>query len=114
MSDRPAVVIQASAPQTVNGQSGGIPVPVGSSSVAVQVNVTAASGTTPSMTLTVQWSNDGTTWGSADGTPDTMTAITAATVVSKSFPVRGGFMRLSWAITGTTPSFTFAATVYGI
>ena len=76
--------------------------------VAVMLDVTAVSGTTPSMTVSVQWSNDGSTWFSADPA-DSFTAITAATKVTKSFVIKGLYARLSYAITGTTPSFTFAA-----
>lgn len=76
--------------------------------LAVMLDVTAVTGTTPSLTVTVQWSNDGTTWFNAD-TPDTFTAITAAGKVTKLFTVKGLYARLNYAITGTTPSFTLAA-----
>lgn len=79
--------------------------------LAVLLNVTAATGTSPSLTVEVQWSNDGTTFASA-ATPDTFTAITATGAVVKSFPVKGRFCRLKYTITGTTPSFTLTATGY--
>ena len=64
---------------TATGQTGTFPVEV-HREVTVYINVTAASGTTPSMTCTLQASPDGgTTW----------------------FDVLAGS-----AITGTTPSFT--------
>jgi hypothetical protein len=67
--------------------------------------VSAASGTTPSMTATVETSKDGSTnWS-------TVAAFTAATTVTSQRKVFTGFdryARVSWAITGTTPSFTFS------
>jgi hypothetical protein len=99
-----------SAARTTSGNSGtaSVQVPANVDTVSVLANVTAASGTTPSLVLSVQWSNDGTTWATADP-PDTFTAITAAGVVVKAFPVRAAVIRLAWTITGTTPSFTFSA-----
>lgn len=76
--------------------------------VSVMLDVTAVSGTTPSMTVSVEWSPDGTTFFPVE-TPDAFTAITATKKVAKSFTVKGAYWRLVWTISGTTPSFTFAA-----
>lgn len=76
--------------------------------IAILLNVTAVSGTSPSMTVTVQWSHDGQTWFNADPA-DSFTAITAAGAVTKQFTVKGLYARLNCTISGTTPSFTFAA-----
>jgi hypothetical protein len=65
------------------------------------------SGTTPNLTITVEWSDDGTTWFLADP-PDTMTALTATGKRTKEFDVKAAYFRAVWTITGTTPSFTFA------
>lgn len=105
--------IVASAARTTTGQSaaitpGGVAAPRAADRVAIAVDVTAASGTTPSMALSVEWSHNGTTWFAADPA-DTFTAITAATKVVKLFDVKGVMYRLVWAVTGTTPSFTFSA-----
>lgn len=75
-------------------------------SVDLFIDVTAVTGTSPSMTITYQASPDGgTTY--YDGVAST--AITAAgrqivTVSSK----LGALARISYAISGTTPSFTFS------
>lgn len=71
--------------------------------------VSAASGTTPSMTATVQTSFDS---GSTDAwrSVGAFTAITAAGTERKSFPGLDRFVRVSYAISGTTPSFTFGVT----
>ena len=75
----------------------------------MSVNVTAVSGTTPSMALSVEWSNDGVNFGAGES-PVTFAAITAAKNTQVRAPAQGTWLRLVWAITGTTPSFTFAAT----
>ncbi len=75
--------------------------------VNLLVNVTAVSGTTPSMALTVEWSNDGSVWYKSDP-PDAFTAITAVGTAVKQFVAKAHQFRVVWALTGTTPSFTFA------
>lgn len=94
--------------RTTNGNSGSFKPPGNAGALNVAINVTAASGTTPSMTVTTQWSNDGLIWFDADPV-DAFTALTAVKGVVKQFPVKGAYARLVWAITGTTPSFTFSA-----
>lgn len=79
--------------------------------LSVLLNVTGATGTSPSLTVEVQWSNDGTNFASA-ATPDTFTAITTASAVVKQFPAKGRYARLKYTVTGTTPSFAFVATGY--
>jgi hypothetical protein len=111
-----ATAVIASAARTTTGSSAFVP-SVKALSVALLANVTAVSGTTPSMTLSIDWSMDGTTATTIDGTADTFTAITATPANSgplKVFTVKAPFWRLTWTITGTTPSFTFAVLRYGI
>lgn len=67
------------------------------------LSVTAASGTTPNLTVTVQCSADGVTWY----TSGTFTAATTTTTERKLFML-DRFVRYSSAITGTTPSFTYS------
>lgn len=78
--------------------------------LSVNFVVTTASGTTPSLTVEVQWSNNGTDWSSVQGTPDTLAAITTTGNVVKLFQIKGRFARLKYTVTGTTPSFAFVAT----
>lgn len=69
-----------------------------------KLNVTAASGTSPQLTVTIQDSPDGTTWT----TRDTFGVKTG--VSNEVRPVPKGldtFQRAAWTIAGTTPSFTF-------
>lgn len=104
------VVVAASAARTTTGQSGAIQSQ--GKQIAVEVDVTAVSGTTPSLALTIEWSDDnGTTWFQADP-PDTFTALTAVGKRVKEFDVKAPYFRAVWTITGTTPSFTFAVDAY--
>ena len=68
------------------------------------LDVTAASGATPSLTVTVQHSPDGTTWT----THSSFTARTAPGTERRVLPGVDNYVRATWAITGTGPSFTFA------
>lgn len=71
------------------------------------LHVTAASGTTPSITVNVQTSPDDTTWS----TVASFTAATATSTQQKVFAPLDRYVRAQWAQpTGTTPSFTFAIT----
>jgi hypothetical protein len=103
----PSPTVGSSA-RTTSGQSAGDGLTDNSALLAVVVNVTAVSGTSPSLTIGVQWSADGTVWADADPV-DVFTAITAAGVKAKTFQRKGPMHRITWAITGTSPSFTFEA-----
>jgi hypothetical protein len=111
----PSVVV-SSAARTASGTSSSADVRdqlergIGTSQLNVLVDVTAASGTGPTLDLEVEWSNDGTTWASAE-TADTFTQITAATTVSKRFTVKASHYRIKWTVGGTAPSFTFSVSV---
>ena len=72
-----------------------------------QVTVTAASGTTPSLTVNVQTSHDN---GATDAwrTVASFAALTAAgSSPWNDFAGLDRWVRATWTITGTTPSFTF-------
>lgn len=96
--------VQTSAAKTTSGVTGATAVQ--GHRVSCLVGVSAVSGTTPSMTVSLEWSNDGNTWYTGDPA-DVMTAITTAVNKTKDFVTRGQFVRASYVITGTTPSFTF-------
>lgn len=104
---------QASAAQTASGTSG--PILVGfMPTIAVDVNVSTVSGSTPSMTLYLERLGADGVWYEAWSS----SAITAAGQTSTSIgpgcataQVLTGSIRLRWAITGTSPSFTFSASI---
>lgn len=100
--------LASSAARTATGQGSGVFVGYKTEYLAVLVDVTAVSGTSPSNTFSIEWSNDGSTWATSDPA-DSFTAITAASKKVKVFQAKGLYARLAWTITGTTPSFTFSA-----
>lgn len=109
--------VVAAAARTATGQSAAIQVdgaqgPCYPKRVSLLVDCTAASGTTPSMVVSVEWSMDGTNWANTDPTPDAFAAITAAKKCVKKFDVKAPFYRIVWTVTGTTPSLTFSVTEY--
>jgi hypothetical protein len=100
--DGDPVVLVSATGLTASGSSG--PTAMGAhTTLRLWLRVSAASGTTPSMTVTVETSGDATTW-SAVGT---FTAATGVTAQRKVFSGLDRYARVSYAITGTTPSFTF-------
>ena len=101
-----------SAARTTTGTSTAVALNVnsqvspGGALLGLLVNVTAASGTTPTLDLTVEWSSDGTNF--VVGQPaDALTQITTAVGAAKQFAIKAPFYRVKWTIAGTTPSFTF-------
>lgn len=101
-------VVAASAARTASGNSGAFTLTEGNQNLSVLVDVTVVSGTTPSMTISVEWSDDsGTTFAQADPA-DAMTALTTTGTKAKIFQVKAPWFRVVWTITGTTPSFTFS------
>ncbi len=102
------VTVHASAAETATGNSGGIP--ANGTSLGLSVDVTAQSGTTPTLDISVEWSPDGTNFAAPDVAADTISQYGAATgVKSKEFTVKAPFFRVVWTIAGGTPSYTFAA-----
>lgn len=74
------------------------------SSAEVQLNCTAASGTSPTLNVIVEATVDGTNWYQLVA----FTQRTAAGVEQKTITgIVSQSLRVSWTIAGTTPSFTF-------
>ncbi len=104
--------VVASAARTTTGTSSAITLDGLGEDVSLAVDVTAASGTTPTLDMTIEWSHDGgTTWMTADP-PDAFTQITAAAKKTKVFAAKAPTYRVRWTIAGTTPSFTFQVRDY--
>ena len=100
--------LATSSARTTTGQGGAVSTGVDRAQVA-KLDITAVSGTSPTLTVTVEESPNGSTgW-------TTHSSFTAATAVSnqiidlkkRSQP----FLRASWTIGGTTPSFTFSVQI---
>jgi hypothetical protein len=117
MSYAPVIQILASAAQAASGSStsstisdsgGGF----GFGTLSLEVDLTAfTGGTSPTVTIAVQWSHLGTSWASASPV-DSFTAISAAGSVVQQFKVKGTFARVTWTSTGTPTSITFGVTGY--
>ena len=100
-----AVTLVPSAARTTAG-TGGTVVTGERDTLRLTLDVTAASGGTPSMTVTLEHSSDSTTWVAHSS----FAAVTGAGTTRKVFGGIDRYVRATWAITGTTPSFTFALT----
>lgn len=108
----PVATVVASAARTATGTTGTLDAP-SEANLILAVVCSAVSGTTPTMTLSIEWSMDGTNWCPA-ATADAFAEMTAASNVVKPFTVKGSSYRIKWTIGGTTPSFTFTVTELGI
>lgn len=105
MVDSKLYTIHASGAETANGESPALDIGQHDEALAF-LDVSAASGTSPNMVVSFEYSPDGVTWF------DSGVAYTAVTTVarpaSKQLTNFGRWIRAKWAITGTTPSFTFS------
>lgn len=105
---RAVTVAAAGTVTTATGAVTGTTVELGDQAQArLTLAVTAVSGTTPSVTLTLETSPDSTTWTA-------VASFAAATAVSTQYRVFTGidrFVRLNaTAVSGTTPSVTYSVT----
>lgn len=100
------VSLAASAARTATGS--GTAVALGDlGTMRLVFDVTAAAGGTPTLDVTVETSYDGSTGWRSLGT---FAQKTAAGTERKSFAGCDRFVRATWTIGGTTPSFTFSIT----
>lgn len=101
------VILKASSAVTATGQSAAVDVG-GNGTLRAKVVVTAATGTTPSLTCTIQTSHDA---GDADAWRTAGAAYSALTAAGSSpyqcFVV-DRYVRVSYVVSGTTPSITFS------
>lgn len=96
-----------SAARTATGQGQAVVDSDRGNMLALQLAVTASSGTTPTLDVALEWSMDGgTTWSPAE-TADSFTQMTGTGSKVKVFTVKSPTYRVVWTIGGTTPSFTF-------
>lgn len=100
----------ASAARTATGA--GAAVELGDvATLRLLVDVTAASGTSPTLDITIETSYDGSTsWRSLG----TFAQKTAVATERKSFGGCDRYVRASYVIGGTTPSLTFSVTGEGV
>lgn len=107
------VYSEAAIARTVTGNVA-VETPVDALEAVVSVNVTAATGTAPTLTVAFQQQDANGVWYDAGITASITATGTARFAVgpgtANGFPL-GGSQRLSWTIGGATPSFTFQTSV---
>lgn len=110
---RPVVVLfsEAVSARTATGNSATLPSSgYGVCQAWVTVNVTVVSGTTPTLTLALQQQDANGVWVAVGQTASLTAVGTASFNVGPDLPLVGP-LRVAWTIGGTTPSFTFQASV---
>ena len=99
---------------TAAGNTTSTPVALGNvgSPVNCLVAVTAATGTTPSLVITLQWSWDNSTWVTGNSS-EAFASITGVSSALLTVPSRAPYVRASWPLPGgTTPNFTTVIAVW--
>lgn len=92
---------------TASGAGPEFILPNGVGNVEVLIDASAVSGTSPSLTPSLQVSPDGVNWyNAASGSAMTAVGLQRLSAVSLC-----GYARLSFTVSGTTPSFTLAILV---
>lgn len=99
----------ASAARTTTGDNSGALGWGAASTIRAQLDVTAASGTTPELDVIIEDSLDGTNWNTIGTFAQKVT--TGREVINITIPFSER-VRVSWIIAGTTPSFTFSVNAY--
>lgn len=79
----------------------------GTGALFIEYAVTAASGTSPTLNVSIEHSLDGTNWYESRS----LTQFTAAATQRALVPCPGGRVRIRQTVGGTTPSFTRSVTV---
>ena len=109
-SDYPRTLMASSARSVTSGNSGALDM-TGVEAANILLNVTTATGTSPTLDITVETSADSSL--GTDATWYALTTFTQKTGVSNQYlnfnRNLGESIRLSWTLGGTTPSFTFSA-----
>ena len=103
--------IVASATETASGNSGSLAIfdRIGLS-LHLLVDITATSGT-PTLNLTIEWSNDGSKFVVPQGV-DSFSELSTTGGAIKAFTIKAPFYRIVWVIAGGSPSLTFSIDEY--
>ena len=109
-------VIPVTSPITATGATGPLLADSDLDTLTITVTASAVTGTTPSATFSAEWAVPGTDFDNpswASGTIVSASALTAAGTKTITLPPNinasgepSQWWRLSWTVTGTTPSFT--------
>lgn len=116
---RPLQLVAAGTVETASTAHGSLITGPDGGSLFVTVAVTAASGTTPTLTVVIEGSQDAVNWtplatvganGYAPGSVDTAPANITAAVSANAYVPSPAFVRARSVVGGTTPSFTYGVT----
>lgn len=99
----------ASAARTASGGTGSRENYDNADSLRVQLNVTAASGTTPTLDVVIEDTLDGVNWNVIGTFAQKSGAGREVINITTPF---GDTVRARWTIGGTTPSFTFSVVAF--
>lgn len=79
--------------------------------MAIQLEISAVTGTNPSAAFRVQWSFDNIVWSDANPSDVIGTATAPVTAIQR-FQVKAPYWRLAVVVGGVNPSFTCTANAY--
>lgn len=102
-------VVVPSGPRTASGDSGVLNGWGSARTLRAQLEVTAASGTSPTLDVVLEDTLDGTTWNVIGTFAQRAGAGRQVIDVTSLFTSR---LRVRWTVGGTTPSFTFSVVIY--
>lgn len=97
--------VVASAARTASGNSATLPGYGPAQTLRIQLNVTAASGTVPTLDVVVEDTLDGTNWNTLGSFAQKV--ATGSEVINITVPFADR-LRVRWTIGGSIPSFSFA------
>lgn len=107
-------IVSASAAHTASGASDIISTNGVISAIIIEINVTARSGTTPTLDVDLEDTFDDAQWNKVsdvNASDITATGVTVKRINLADTPVTNR-LRLKYTVGGTTPSFTFVAKVH--
>jgi hypothetical protein len=105
------VTIAPAAARAVSGVGTAVAGNGPASTMRVQLNVTAASGTTPTLDVVLEDSVDGSNFNAITGGTFTQFTATGRQAIDITAPFTDN-IRARWTVGGTTPSFTFSVVAY--
>lgn len=98
-----------SGARTTSGDSGALDHYGGVGKLAVQLNVTAAAGVSPTLDVVIEDTVDGTNWNPVATFVQRTAAAREVLRITSPFT---DTLRVRWTIGGSTPSFTFSVVSY--
>lgn len=108
MATRGVVNFLPSSARTVSSNSGNGQYVGDNRNAVIYLDVTAVSGSSPTLSVVIEDTIDGVTYDAVD----TFTTVTGVTRALKRITNFSRYMRISYTIGGSSPSFTFGVRAY--